>query len=196
MNIKRFTKNQEVQICNEYFSEKKPGIISLAEKQNCSYTAINNIINRNGYDLRTRREAAKGKHRYWYGKHRSEVTKQKISKSASTPEAIQRTLRNGYGKKCYYNGEFFPSLGERDCYIIFIDLGYAVIHNFLDRFDFLLILSNKEKVVVEYHPYNFNLTNKQYYNQRRKLLNEYGYKDLKLIVIKELNEIKKIKGFL
>lgn len=109
------------------------------------------------------------------------------------PEAIKIVIKNGFGQKCYYHHKFFPSLQERDCYIYLIRLGYKVIHNFLNRFDFLVILPNGEKVVVEFHPYDrHGLTNRQYYNQRRKLLDKYGYKDLKLVVIKNLKEIESI----
>jgi len=124
----------------------------------------------------------------------SEKTKKKISDTLkkrenfiySTPEAIQRSLRNSHGKKCYYDNEFFPSLSEKDCYIKLKELGFKVKHNFLNRFDFLI----NDKIVVEFHSFDFKLTDKQYYTKRRKLLNEYGYKDLKLIVIKDLKEIE------
>lgn len=117
-------------------------------------------------------------------------TRKKLRKISNNSKAIQRALKNGYGNNCYYKGEFFPSLSEKDCYIRLMDKRYKIIHNFLHRFDFLVILPNKEKVVVEFHPYDFKLTNLQYYWKRRKLLNEYGYKDLKLVVIKDLKEIE------
>lgn len=160
-----FTKEQELQICKEYFSKEKPSVAVLAKRWNCDGVSISNIIKRNGYKLRT----------------------------LNTPEAIQQALRNGYGKKCYYNNEFFPSLLERDCYIKLKKNGYKVIHNFLNRFDFLVLVNNK-KVVVEFHPFDFNLTDKQYYLKRRELLDEYGHKDLKLIVIKDLKEIENKLG--
>jgi len=165
--IRVFTKEQELQICKDYFSKEKPSAVKLAKPWNCSYSTIRNIVIRNKGALRSLKE------------------------TQSTPKAICKILKNGFGTKCYYHNKFFPSLGERDCYIIFIDLGYIVIHNFLGRFDFLVILQNKEKVVVEFHPYDITgLTNKQYYNQRRKLLNKYEYKNLKLVVIKNLKEIE------
>ena len=47
---------------------------------------------------------------------------------------------------------------------------------------------------VEYHPILIHFhpkeTHKKYYNARRKILNENGYKNKKLIVIKSLNELK------
>jgi len=164
---KKFIKEQELQICKEYFSKGKPSTYVLAKKWNCGEIAICDVIKRNGYDLRTYKEVS------------------------SSPKAIQRSLKNGFGTNCYYHHKFFPSLSERDCYIYLIKLGYKVIHNFLGRFDFLVILPNNKRVVVEYHPYDLKgLTNNQYYNQRRKLLNEYGYKNLKLVVIKDLREIE------
>lgn len=56
-----FTKEQEQQICNEYFSKEKPSTDTLAEKWNCDHTTISNILKRNGYKLRTRSEARKDK---------------------------------------------------------------------------------------------------------------------------------------
>ncbi|MCK4359418.1 MAG: hypothetical protein KAW92_11895 [Candidatus Cloacimonetes bacterium] len=173
--VKIFTKKQELQICNEYFSEKKPNTYILAKRWGCVFSTIGFIIKRNGYKLRTKSEAFK------------------ISKAKHTPEAIQRSLKNGHGTNCYYNNEFFPSLQERDCYIKLKKLGFKVKHNFEKRFDFLI----NDKIVLEYHPCNFGLdkrTAKQYYTKRRKLLNEYGYKDLKLVVIKDLKEIENKLG--
>jgi len=133
-----------------------------------------------------------GKHNHYsgknnpnYGKHRPcyEATKQK----ALTPERIQKALKNGFGTNCYYNNEFFPSLQERDCYIKLKELGFRVKHNFEGRFDFLV----NDKIVVEFHPFDIKrLTDDLYYMQRRELLDNYGYKNLKLIVIKNLKEIE------
>lgn len=162
-SCKKFTKKQEQQICNQYFSKEKLNTYDLAKKWNCSSSTIRHIIIRNGYVLRT----------------------------------YVRAL-NGFGKKCYYNNEFFPSLMERDCYIKLKKLGFKVEHNFEGRFDFLI----NDKVVIEFHPFNYKnlntsvdlrgITDEQYYGNRRKLLDEYGYKNLKLIVIKDLKEIENI----
>jgi len=168
--VKIFTKKQELQICNEYFSEEKPNTYDLAKRWNCAPITIAYIIRKNGYNLRTKSEA------------------QKISKAKCILKAIQQSLKNGHGNKCYYNNEFFPSNAERDCYIKLKKLGFQIEHNFLNRFDFLI----NNKVVVEFHPFDFKLTEEQYYTKRRKLLDEYGYKDLKLIVIKDLKEIESI----
>jgi len=147
----------------------------------------------------------KGEKNPMYGKQQTDETKRKIrgqikeimkdpkvreriSKLASTPEAIQQSLRNSYGNKCYYDNEFFPSNAERDCYIELKKLGFKIKHNFEGRFDFLI----NDKIVVEFHSCQFldKKTPKQYYKDRRKLLNKYGYKDLKLIVIKDIKEIE------
>ena len=58
---KIFTKEQELQICNEYFSEEKPGTPTLAKRWNCNCLTIRNIIRRNGYVLRTLKESAQSK---------------------------------------------------------------------------------------------------------------------------------------
>jgi len=123
---------------------------------------------------------------------RSDETKEKIRKFRieeykREPERIQQSLKNGFGNKCYYDNKFFPSNAERDCYIELKKLGFKVEHNFKGRFDFLV----NDKIVVEFHSYDRNgLTDEQYYRNRRKLLDEYGYKNLKLIVIKDLKEIE------
>ena len=121
-----------------------------------------------------------------FGKHHTEETIQKLREKAVTFERIQISSKNGYGTNCYYDDEFFPSKEERNCYIYLKQLNYLVIHNWLNRFDFLV----NGKIVLEYHPYDPKLTKEEYYNQRRKLLDKYGYKDLKLVVIKNLKEIK------
>ena len=118
-------------------------------------------------------------------------TDKKVAKMAKTKafnlNCIQSSLKNGFGANCYYNNEFFPSLQEKDCYIKLRKLGFKVKHNFENRFDFLI----NDKIVLEYHPFDIKrLTDNLYYIQRRKILDEYGYKDLKLIVIKDLKEIE------
>lgn len=178
-----YRKEQELQICDEYFSGEKPSTITLAKKWGCSSWTIKDIIIRNGYKLRGRGESSKGKHRSLF----SEQWRRKMKEKASTPEAIQQSLKNGFGNNCYYENEFFPSLQERSCYIELKKLGFKIKHNFLNRFDFLI----NNKIVLEYHPYDLtNLTKEQYYIKRRKLLDNYGYKDLKLIVVKNIKEIK------
>jgi len=58
---KKFTDEQEKQICNNYFSDEKSSIIVLAKKWDCSNIAIGNAIKRNGFSLRTRSNACKGR---------------------------------------------------------------------------------------------------------------------------------------
>jgi len=170
----KFLKEEELQICKEYFLKEKPSAKKLAEKWNCSEPTISNVLKRNGY-----------KRRPWSEVHGS-------------LKDIQQALKNGYGTKCYYKGEFFPSKFEKDCVIRARELGFKVEHNFLGRFDAKAKKGNFE-AVMEFHMFvnkgkdRNGLTHRQYYYQRRKLLNEYGYKNLKLVVIKDLKEIETIK---
>jgi Mor family transcriptional regulator len=193
---RKFSKKQENQICDEYFSEEKLSTIDLAWKWGCMHTTIMDIIKRNGYKLRTSYETLKDpKVRKKLGKKIKEAlsdpeVRRKICERNSSPEAIKQSLKNGFGINCYYDNEFFPSLQERDCYIELKKLGFKIEHNFENRFDFLV----NDKIVLEYHPYDLtNLTDKQYYMKRRKLLDDYGHENLKLIVIKNLKEIENFK---
>ena len=79
----KFTKEQEQQICDDYFSEEKPSVAILAKKWNCNDLTIRGIILRNGYVLRTISEANKGKPGYWKNKFLYEKTKRKISESTT-----------------------------------------------------------------------------------------------------------------
>lgn len=53
---KKFTDEQEQQICNKYLSEEKPSLATLAKEWNCSVGTIEYILKRNGYKVRTHRE--------------------------------------------------------------------------------------------------------------------------------------------
>lgn len=164
-----FTKEQELEICKEYISNKNLSCDTLGKKWGCSLGTISNILKRNGYKSRS------------------------MCGTKSDPELILRALKNGHGKKCYYDNELFPSLAERDCYIGLKKLGFKIKHNFEGRFDFLI----NDKVVLEYHPCSYFLdkrTIEQYYKDRRKLLTAYGYKDLKLIVVEDIKEIENKLG--
>ena len=212
-SLKMFTKEQDLQICKWHVVDKL-STYTLAKKMGCSYVTIRNTLKRNGMnrkykftkeqdlqickwyieDKLSTYEIAKKLNCYnviiQEALKRNNIKRRTKSEASGTPRAIQRALKNGYGTNCYYHYKLFPSLQERDCYIYLIKLGYIVIHNFLGRFDFLVIKNNK-KVVVEFHSYDRNgLTNRQYYYQRRKLLNKYGYKNLKLVVVKDLKEIE------
>jgi predicted DNA-binding protein YlxM (UPF0122 family) len=200
---KLFINTQETQICKQYVVDKL-STNELAKLHGCNHLTIRNTIIRNGYTLRIPSEALKGHKVSKKTKQKiREKTKkvmedpkirEKISKANSTPEAIQQSLKNGYGIKCYYKDEFFPSKFEKEGFLKLVKLGFEVEHNFLGRFDAKAKKRNRE-FVVEFHMFykgkdRNGLTNKQYYNQRRKLLDKYGYKDLKLIVIKDLKEIE------
>lgn len=51
-----------------------------------------------------------------------------------------------------------------------------------------------ENLFVEYHPWDRNgLSSEQYYNQRRKLLDENGFQDCRLVVVKSLEEMRSIR---
>lgn len=52
------------------------------------------------------------------------------------------------------------------------------------EFDFKI-----ENIFIEYHPWCKELTHKQYYTSRRRILNENGFEKNKLIVIKSKNEV-------
>jgi len=50
-----------------------------------------------------------------------------------------------------------------------------------------------EKAFLEYHPWDHNgETNRGYYARRRKILDENGFKDCKLIVVKSFKELAKV----
>ena len=49
-------------------------------------------------------------------------------------------------------------------------------------------------VFIEFHPWDFNkLTDEQYCSQRRKVLDENGFKDNQLIILKSLEEAQHLK---
>jgi len=96
---KKFTKEQELQICNEYFSEEKPGIITLAKKRGCHFATINSIIERNGFKLRTCSEARKGKfvgeNHPMFGKQHKKESKEKMSKSHEGKIPWNKDIKTG-----------------------------------------------------------------------------------------------------
>lgn len=102
---------------------------------------------------------------------------------------------NGYGIKCFSDdGLHFLSFQERDCYY-WLKYVLKMDAKKFGRFDFII----NNSIVLEYHPCNWFLeerTYKQYYKDRRKLLDKLGHNDLKLVVMtnlsdKEKNRIKK-----
>ena len=112
---------------------------------------------------------------------------------------MEKIIKNGFGVKCYSDdGLFFPSIEERGCYYWLrddVDEVIGIEHPFKGRFDLLLILNTGEEVVLEYHPiYNCLLdrrTLEEYYVDRRRLLNEMGFKNLKLVVMTSLRKEEK-----
>lgn len=53
-----------------------------------------------------------------------------------------------------------------------------------------------ENLFIEYHPRDWNLTHEQYYDQRRKLLDENGFQKCRLVIAKSLNDVKRQLKFL
>jgi len=97
-----FTKEQEKQICSDYFSERKPSTATLAKKYNCDGATIQNVIRRSGYVLRNLSESHIGQ-KSWSKGFTKETNKglQKISKSLEgrkIPEEIKR-------KRCIFTKE-------------------------------------------------------------------------------------------
>ena len=94
-----FTKEQEQQICKEYFSEEKPSTAVLAKKWNCHYTTIDNIIKRNGYKPRAYRftkEEAQQIYKQYFSK--KEPSANDLAKKWNCGETAIRSaiIRNGY----------------------------------------------------------------------------------------------------
>ncbi|MCK4359126.1 MAG: DUF559 domain-containing protein [Candidatus Cloacimonetes bacterium] len=120
-----FTKEEEKQICDEYFSKEKPYISTLAKKWCCDSTTIRNVIIRNGYSLRTRSEVIKGQ-------KRSEETKQKI----------RRKIIQHYQT---HPGPFKDTKPELKMKEILDSLGILFEHQFRVRnclFDFYILNTN------------------------------------------------------
>jgi len=97
---KIFSKEEEQQICNEYFSEEKPSTTILAKKWTCVPETIRKIIIRNNYKLRTHSEAISGKNHPFYNKPRSEETKKKISeKNKGKPKSEEQKRKQSITMK-------------------------------------------------------------------------------------------------
>jgi len=109
ITLEIFTKEQELQICKEYFSEEKLNSIVLAKKWNCSDVTIRNIIKRNGYKLRTISESLKGR-KAWNKNLTKEISEgvKRISESKKGIPRSEETKRKiGESKK----GEKNPLYG-------------------------------------------------------------------------------------
>jgi len=105
---KIFTKEEELQVCNEYFSKEKPSTIVLSKKWNCSDVAIRAIIIRNGYKLRTISEANKG-HAAWNKNIPcSEESKQKMRDkklgTKQSEETVRKRIKKLLGHKSWSKG--------------------------------------------------------------------------------------------
>jgi len=122
-------------------------------------------------------------------RERISISARKMWQSPS--DELLSTLDNSiYGTKCYSDdGLYLQSLQERDCYYWARDDVKEVVEvKKFGRIDFIITLVNGDKVALEYHPKaGFDREErKNYYEKRRKLLNELGYRDLKLIVMTSL----------
>lgn len=158
----------------------------------------------------SKRKMSKNARAWNRGKHLSEETKEKMAKARKDPkwkkkigdkireyyrkhpEAVERSIKNAYGIKCYSDDNIFhSSKQEKDCYDwIRKELKLKIVK--FGRFDFLV----NDKIVLEYHPCSCigfldKRNSKQYYKDRRKLLDILGHKDLALLVMISLNKTEK-----
>lgn len=132
-------------------------------------------------------------------KKRTEI----LAKFRKTPQFTLVVMRNleryRRNKRQYFRGVYFSSVGEleiakqilkygledelvkkKSCHIII-----PTNNNHFREFDFLI----RNKLFVEYHPYDpAGLTIEDYYQERRKILNENGFADRDLVVLKHINE--------
>ena len=117
------------------------------------------------------------------------------------PGIGKRNLKNA-GKYAYWNGIKFASNQELYCAhklltIPIVGYNYQIK---IGRYTFDFYPQKEDKMFqrqfVEYHNYNLYKikydTKKNYYKQRRKELDKYGFKDIKLIIISKLYEIDNI----
>jgi len=123
-------------------------------------------------------------------KNREEMS-YKLKKVWENPsDKLLSTIGTGFGIACYSdNNLFFASLQERDCYYWLRDVLKVNVKKF-GRFDFII----NDEIVLEYHPCNWlfeKRSHEEYYKDRRKLLDNMGYKYLKLIVMLDLNREEK-----
>lgn len=98
-----------------------------------------------------------------------------------------------------YDSEFFASREEIEAYKFLKKLNIFFIHEYRIKnssIDFLI----SNKIFWEHHPiiphYNLKESIDEYYQRRRKLLDENGYKDNPLLITKSKNEFIKIKQYL
>jgi hypothetical protein len=100
----------------------------------------------------------------------------------------QATLRHNIRNLKFY-GQYYDSNSEIEISLClqnqfnYIPKENKTLHVRIGRceYDYLL---EKFKLYIEYHPWDLKFTEKEYYNRRRENLNENGYKDYNLVVIK------------
>lgn len=99
---------------------------------------------------------------------------------------VQKTLRENF-RNLKFKGQYYDSKSE-----IEISLCLQEQYNYVPKegetlhirignmeCDYLL-----KKTFIEFHPWDMKLTHREYFNNRRKVLNKNGYKNYPLIVIK------------
>ena len=172
-NMRMFTKEEELQICDDYFSEEKPSCAILGKKWNCNGSVIYNTLKRNGYKLRTISEGNKGK-------HRSDEVKNKLSilntgkKNGPHSEATKQKLREKALSRTNL-GPYKNTKPELKMKEILNELNIQFEHQFRLKnhiFDFRILNTN---ILIEvdgdyYHsnPKKFSKLNKIQLDQKQK----------------------------
>ena len=103
-----------------------------------------------------------------------------------------RAINNLLNLKHVYDGHYFWSKQEIECYKYLVNLGVKFEPHFRigrNEIDFLI----EDKLFWEHHPIpgmkSYGETNEEYYQRRRQLLDSNGYQDYKLIVTTSLKEM-------
>ncbi len=154
-------------------------------------------------------EAKKGKPNPFKGKHHSLESKRKISEAGKVfarkyPKKAREMRRKGAlitltslrrNRPYYINNVPFDSNEERQAMIILCEKFNITPIEGINchirvnggKIDFRPV----KKLFIEYHPWDKKgLTSEQYYDQRRKLLDENGFQDCELVVIESLDELE------
>ncbi len=158
-------------------------------------------------------EAIKGEKNHWYGKHHSRETRRKMSdaKQKFARENPQRcyelcaragisALKSRRQNSPYLIGDVpFDSSEERQAMILLCKKFNLVpiegvnchVQVNCGEIDF----RPTDNLFIEYHFWDRDgLTSDQYYEQRRKLLDENGFQNCELIVARSLVELRKVLG--
>ena len=176
LNCGKLTKNEKY--CSNYCNAKSNGswkgkLSVLANKKNHTGMCHDKRIQSMG------------------GRLGANVCKNKQLGAFFNPE-INRTLRLNQSrnrKNNAFNGIMFDSMGELE---FSLNIHYS-IEKLVEGKNYQVIVGNKPhdflikkyKCFIEYHPWDRNgLTDKQYFKFRRKNLDDNGYKDYNLVVIK------------